>query len=334
MNSPIDNWTDGLLAIRRRASQARGEAVAHDIESPPRTTGADAILIAAAFDDAVWDHASPNLIHHWIDTLDDLEDDALGAPDEVYPQNRSFWAMLDTLAFALDDVGAPPPHRGWWSAVAEQLDVPVRNADPSGDGPIAHFENIHTYDDLYRAEYQYLCDKRGADTLAPPDGMTGATMPIPRTLNSDVLQLATYWTDALTNTKHEMGYDETLARWQKTLADVADVTKRGAPTDVYAKNNAFWHDLQHVSTQVAVSDEAPTGWEMFVRSVEDSVKRLPETLDKVTRAGESLTEGVGRAAGELGKGLLDGLGGPVVIGAGLLGLYLVTRHRGHDREAA
>jgi hypothetical protein len=330
----IDNWTDGLRAIRQHAFETRG----HDDPLPtighrPLTTGADALAIAAVFDDAVWDHGSPGLVRRWIAALDDLERDALDAPDEVYANNRSFWATLEAAAVILDDVGAEAPDQGLWGALMDELAAEVRNAGPSTDGPIAQFQNIHTYDDLYRAEYAYLCETRGADTLAPPTGMTGATMPIPRTLNSDVLQLSTYWTDALTNTKHEMGYDTTLARWKATLADITETTQKGAPTDVYAKNNEFWHDLQHVSTQVAVSDEAPSGWQMFVSSVEASAQQLPQTLDKLASAGESAAEHVGRAASAVAKGLLEGIGAPVLVGAGILGMMLLRgRHRRRDNH--
>ncbi len=121
-------------------------------------------------------------------------------------------------------------------------------------------------------------------------------------------------------------------------AAIADVDRLANPADVYPKNNEFWRRSLEVAIQIALGDEAPSTWDMVVDSVKDSVKQLPQTIETGLSKGVGLIEDAGHAAGavvgEAGKGLVSGLGTPVVlVGAGLLGLYLLTRDSGKDKEA-
>jgi hypothetical protein len=322
MTFHIDNWLDGLLALRTRLLETRGYYEPTPGTRVPLATATEAVTIATIFHQPIQDHGTLQLVQRWLAVLTDLEHDVTDAPDEVYADNRAFWSTLEAVAVYLDSEDVPPADDGVWLAALDYLGL--RNAGPSGDGPIAHFDNIQSYDDLYLAQYRYLCDKRGSDTLAPPSGFTGSTEPIPRTLNSDVLQLAAYWTNALLTTKHEMGFAGTLKRWDSTLEDVARYAQGGGPTDVYPKNNEFWRNLQRVAIQVAVSDEAPSAWDFVVDSVEDSIKQLPETLSKAAHGAGDTVAG---AAKVVGKELLDRLGTPLLIGAGMLGLILLARRR-------
>ena len=342
MTTPIYNWTDGYLAVRHRAVDVRGLAEIHTddgrVAQWPRTTGADAIEIAALFDQGVRSYASPGLQRRWSARLDELRG-AVHAPDVTYAENRLFWRALRDLAAFFDEVTAPSPSPGRWEALMDRIGAvdelsDLRNTGPTEDGPFAHFEGIKTYDDLWSAQKKYLAGKRGSDKLPPPPGFGLGPMDIPRSTNADVLQLATYWTHQLAVAKQVMGYAGVLAKWHVALADVDRLAKTGKPDEVYPKNNEFWRTALEVAIQIAIGDEAPSKWDLFVGSVKDSITHLPETLE---HAGSKTIEVVGEAAhatgkvvGEAGKGLLGGLGTPLLIGGGLLGAYLLLRGRHHE----
>ena len=68
--------------------------------------------------------------------------------------------------------------------------------------------------------------------------------------------------------------------------------------------------------------------------MKDSVTHLPENLghaaSKTAEFVEEATHAVGKIAGEAGKGLFSGLGAPLLIGAGLLGVFLISRGSKHE----
>ena len=340
MSSHIHTWTDGHLAVRERAYEVRGfveiNSETHAAARWPRTTGADVIAIAAVLDPAVRANGTPGLLRRWRATLADLQREALPAARDTYSENRTFWSTFESVAIFLDDVAVSPPSPAIWDALIEHVGevAELRNIGPSQDGPIAHFDNIKTYDDLYNAQLKFLKQKRGTDPREQPAGFSGGNRDIPRTTNGDVLQLATYWSSALADVKHVFGHDGVVARWQPVMADVDKLAKPGTPDAVYAKNNEFWRELQEVAIQVAVSDEAPSKWDMVVDSVKDSVKHLPETLTGAASKGADLVasaaHAVGKVANEAGKGLFAGFGTPILIGAGLLGVFLISRSRNHE----
>jgi hypothetical protein len=325
MTIHIHNWTDGYLALRDRAFVARGSIELDSGPRWPRTTGADAIAIAAVFDPAMQAHGTPGVLSRWRLVLDDLRRAALPAHDDPYSENRSFWNSLEGAAVFLDDARiASPPSTGWAALLAEVGTHLARNAGPSGAVPFGPFASVATYDDLYLAEYKLLRDQRGADTLAPPTGSGGITKPIPRTTNADVLQLASYWGTQLGAAKRIMGTDTITAKWHAAMSDVDQLAKPGKAGDVYAKNNEFWRTLGDVAIHVAVAVEAPSTWGLVVDSVKDSVSHLPETLGHA--AGTTV-----HAAESVGEGLLGLLKKPLYLGAGLVGLYLLTRN-GHRED--
>jgi hypothetical protein len=188
---------------------------------------------------------------------------------------------------------------------------------------------------MWNAQRKFLADKRGSDKL-PPAGMGGGDMLIPRSTNADVLQLATYWTTQLTDAKQVMGYKGVVDKWHAALADVDKLAKGAKPDAVYAKNNEFWRTAFEVAVQVAIGDESPSKWDLVVESVKDSVTHLPETLGHAASKGADLVASAAHAAGhianEAGKGLFSGFGTPLLIGGGLLGLFLISRSRDHHAE--
>jgi hypothetical protein len=332
MTAHVDTWTDGYLAVRGRAYETRGSIELDSGARWPRTTGQDVVAIAALFDRALRVHGTPGILRRWHATLADLEHEALVAPHATYRENSAFWSSLETASVFLDDLAVTPPSPALWDALIEQLGAqPARNVGPSGDGPFGHFDGVKTFDDLYLAEYKHLREKRGADNLAAPAGVAGAQKPIPRATNADVIELATYWSKQFANAKHVMGHDSMEARWKTIVADVDKLAKPAKPDDVYAKNNEFWRALGDLSIQIASADEAPTAWDLVSASVNDSLHHLPENLAHAAEAGAdfvaSAAHAVGKVANEAGKGLFAGFGTPLLIGGGLLGLFLITRHQ-------
>jgi hypothetical protein len=336
MSSNIYSWIDGHLAVRQRAYETRGSIELDTGARWPRATGSDVISIAAVFDDAVRLHGSAGLQMRWRATLADLERDALRAPGETYAENRTFWATLEVVAVYLDDIMVSPPSPVVWDTLLHEVGARPRNAGPTEDGPVAHFDGIKTYDDLWNAQRAFLADKRGSDKVPPPTGMMGADMVVPRTTNQDVLQLATYWADQLAKAKQVMGYAGVVAKWKPVMDDVDKLAKPGEASAVYTKNNEFWRGSFDVAVQVALGDESPSTWDMVVDSVKDSVKQLPQTIESGVGKGVELVESgareIGKVVTETGKGLVSALGAPVLIGAGLLGLFLVTRRGGSSKR--
>lgn len=204
-----------------------------------------------------------------------------------------------------------------------------RNVGPSADVPFQHFENVKTYDELYTAQLKYLRDLRGADFMQAEPGMWGGQRVIPRSTNGDVITLADYWSTRLASVKQVMGEAEVESRWSLAMADVNNLARTGIRDSTYPKNNAFWRELQHAAVHVAAADEAPSKWDLAAGAIKDSITHLPQTLGQVASEGASLVAGAaqtaGKAANEAGKALFSGFGTPLLIGAGLVGLFLVSR---------
>ena len=70
---------------------------------------------------------------------------------------------------------------------------------------------------------------------------------------------------------------------------------------------------------------------MVVDAVKDSITHLPQTAAAAaTKVGDvfgSAAREVGEVASEVGKGLFSGLRTPLLIGAGLVGVVLISRGR-------
>ncbi|HTR54999.1 MAG TPA: hypothetical protein VMJ10_30145 [Kofleriaceae bacterium] len=325
MHIEIHSWVDGFLALRQHAFAMRGAIELDTGARWPRTTGGDVVTIAALFDPAIRAHGSAGLCRRWQLALDEIKHEALPAPASTFAENRTLWATLEIAAIALDEAAAPVPAPATWRALFEEVGrASPRNVGPSGTVPFGPFQGVKTFDDLYLAQYKLLRDQRGADTLAPPAGFGGTAKPIPRTTNADVLQLAAYWGPLLAESKHILGKDTAMAQWKTAMTDVDRLAKPGKPSDVYPKNNELWRTLGDIAIQVAIADEAPTTWNLVVESVKDSVTHLPENIQ---HAMSVTAHAVGSSASAVGEGLLGLLKKPLYVGAGLVGLYLLTRNR-------
>lgn len=350
MTIPITSWLRAFFAMHECAINSRGYvevAIAEDeFIRWPRTTGSDVIAIAAVLDPVL--RAQPmrfgghGLARRWREAADDLERYALVAPHSMYAENRSFWQTLQPVCVYLHAHGAELPPLEIWDALLAELAEPLelRNVGPKGDGPFKHFDNVKTFDDLFLAQFKYVRELRGSDKLKPDSGAKGPDKIIPRTTNGDVVLLADYWSRQLASVKRVMGHDAIEAQWRAALANV-DVARKADPNALYLKNNEFWRALQKTAIHVAVADEAPSTGDLVIDALKQSITTLPDSIKDGGKALASsaasiaggIAQGVGKVANEAGKGLFSGFGTPLLIGAGLVGAFLLSRNRNPNREA-
>jgi hypothetical protein len=339
---PIYTWTDAYVAIRQRAEERRGSITINpntlDWERWPRTTGTDVIAIAAVIDPFV--RSLPAEVGHlaiarrWAAFLAELERTALANPSVMYAGNRAFWRTLAAVAVHLASTEIAMPARRTWDALLAQLGaIEPRNVGPSGDVPFGPFTGVKTYDDLYNEQFKLLRDRRGADQMDPEPGMMGARSPIPRTTNADVILLADYWGQRILNARQVEGHRTVKQRWDAANADVNTKARGAEPTALYPNNNGFWRALEKVANQVAVADEAPTDWDRFTSAVEHSITHLPENVAAAANyvasgaghAASAVSSAAGKVAGAAASGFLGSLKTPLLVGAGLVGAYLLLR---------
>ncbi len=309
----------------------------------PRTTGADVIAIAALVDSAVRANGTLGILRRWRATLADLQRAALPAPRDTYPQNRSFWASIESVAVFLDDVAVAPPAPAIWDALVDQLGtvVELRNVGPSEDGPLAHFDGIKTYDDLLDCAEEVPRREARLRHARAATGFGGATT------RSRARPTRTCSSSRRTGPPtHEHEARDGLRRHRRDVARRArrrrqDREARQARRGLRKEQRVLASSWK-VAVQVAVSDEAPTKWDMVVSSVKDSVTHLPENLGAAASKGADLlasaAHAVGKVVNEAGKGLFAGLGTPVLIGAGCLACTwsradMTTRTRTPDVRA-
>lgn len=352
MTATINNWTEAFVVLRQRAEAMRGffelEPGTSDSTRWPRTTGADVLAIVALVDPHVArlrsSHGAHGMYGRWRACVDDVGRHALGALGETYVENRRFWNCLAAVFVYLASVDAPSPDPNMWEVLVAELGhvLALRNIGPKGDGPFKHFPGVKTFHELYLEQYKYLRDLRGVVAMDPEPGMGGGNRNVPKMTNADVVQLADYWSKQLADVKRVMGRDDVEKQWNAARVDVDRVARTGDPNALYPKSNGFFRALIEITTHVSVADESPTTWDMAIDSLKDSVKRLPDNVKAGAKriasgAGElagDIAQGVGKVANQAGQGLFSGFGTPLLIGGGLIGLYLVSRARKRDEEAA
>ncbi len=341
------DWNDAYIELRHRAEDVRG-FVELDPETArsirwPRTIGADVIAIAALVDPFIRQIQNEALRQRWRTVRLDIARHAIPAPGTIYAENRVFWNTLVRAFVFLASIDAPLPDTAQWNALLDQLGdvLSLRNAGPKGDGPFKAFD-AKTFSDLFLAQLEFLRTERGFDKVAAIAGETGGTKDIPRTTNSDVVLLADYWSKQLASVKKVMGHDGVVKKWNAALVGI-DAARKAEPNAIYAANNAFWRALQTTAVQVSVADEQPSEWDLALDALGDSVKYLPENLrdgakalaSGVSDVATGIAKGVGVVAGSAGKGFFAGFGTPLLVGGGLLGLFLISRARnkGDKKEA-
>lgn len=343
MSTLITSWLRAYEAMQSHAMASRGAIELNpgteDAVRWPRTIGADVIAIAAVIDPHVralpLRYGGHGIVRRWRSSMDDLEALALNDLSASYAENRSFWRALASICVQLHAEGAPLPPAQTWDALLSQLceRLEPRNVGPKADGPFKHFDHANTFDELFGEQFKYLRELRGSDEMPPEAGSTGARKLIPRTTNGDVVLLADYWTRQLAEVKDVFGAAGVRQRWQAATVDVDTLARTADPNAIYPKNNAFWRALQPTAIHVAVADEAPSKTDMMLDAIRTSLTELPNNLkagakaiaDGASNLAGNIAHGVGSVAHEAGKGLFSGFGTPMLIGAGLVGLYFLSR---------
>lgn len=319
MSTQSLSWIDAYLVVRTEALIARESSG----ERYPRTTNADVMMLASIFDPFLRSYGSDGLKCRWRVLRDELARVLLADPNDTYPCNALFWSTLDGAVVYFDERAVEPPAAALWDDMIVQLRTAAerRNAGPKGDGPFKHFD-AKTFDDLYLAQYQYLRDLRGADTLAPDAGASGFPKPIPRTTNADVLALTKYWSAQLASVPRVFGHEGVEKKWKEAADTVAVTATKADPSVVYPHNNAFWRVLGTTAAHIAAADEAPGNASMFLDSVVHSLESLPGRVADVVGEGAGIVAKVGGAAA---AGFLGEFKTPLLIGGGLLAVYLLAR---------
>ncbi|MFT3693961.1 MAG: hypothetical protein QM831_12530 [Kofleriaceae bacterium] len=276
------------------------------------------------FDDAILEHGSAALVEEWERMRAKLDLAVLGLADP-YCENRNLWLTIAEASIYLDSVEALPPKDESWATLLDQL-APLRNG--SLEVPFGPFVDAKTHDDIYLAQYKYLREHRGEDSLPAPAGMNGMPKPIPRSTNGDVLQLASYWQQQLDLAPRVFGTDSVVATWQRAMVDV-QVAKALSADAVYAKNNEFWRVLGQTEVHIAAAKEAPTSWDLAKASLAFGVTNLPHTLGSVAGKAEdalsSVAHGTAEVVADVGSAIVKSFKTPLVIGAGVVGLWFLLR---------
>ena len=277
-------WDEAFHQLWIHAVQHRGMTVA---ESPgqmpdgtpqgwPSTRGSDVLAIAAVVDPVV--RAVPmmpgsfGIGRRWRHCASDLADLALAWPTHEYAQNHAFWPTLAATLAHLASIDAPVPHDLWRALLAE-----IANPDTSRD--LASDDYLHlaaeSYEELWRVQEATLFELRGVDIRGPSANATSPRRTAPRTTNTDVLQLAMFWTMALIKVEHRrramapdvvatLGLDGVKRRWDAVLADVDAYARTGDPRDVYPKNHEFWRVTASVSVTLSAIDDLPLSLDLAV----------------------------------------------------------------------
>jgi len=341
----VTTWLRAFFAMQANAMRGRGSVELNtedEVARWPRTCGDDIVAIIAMLDPIVTAQAAhaTKLDDHWHALLADLHD-ALADGAQVYRANRQFWNALAPVCIDLYALEAPLPSEATLALVLELLAKPHhRNRDP-GDGPFTHFADAKTFDALYRAQFVYLRDLRGVDELEPEPGAHDRTRPIPRLTNGDAIALADYWEKVFRAPATFGPAEVTLAPkradadvlWTRAHAEVDGV--RGAdPKAPYANRNHLWRAVDAVATYLAVAETAPSQADLELGALKVGIADLPENIGRGVSA---VAEAIGHVASEIasgaGKGFFAGFRGPLLVGAGLAGLYFLTRSRRAEGES-
>ena len=282
-------WEDAYHELWKHAAHHRGlreaigEPLGHTLtQTPrqwPRTCGADVLAIASVIDPVL--RAAPlesggyGIERTWRSCAAELADVALREPAHEYRHNRAFWSALASTAAYLASVDAPVPEAMWPALLAEVAspDHAPRNAINTGnDLPLEAL----SYDELWRTQKAELAKRRGTDVRDPAPGAMGGRMAIPRTTNADVLQLGTYWYEALAHVElvrramghpgiqilESAGMDGEIRRALPLFVDLDTFATGEDPHAIYPRNEAFWRGTASLAATLAVIDHAPRSFTM------------------------------------------------------------------------
>lgn len=280
------DWDGAFRMLWNRAADSRGlrgfadelPTVDGGLARWPRTLEADVLEIATVVDVVL--HVTPRgpgwygVNERWQRCKRDLADVAVGDRSREYRHNRMFWSTLASIAAYLSTAEVPVPEDMWGALLNE---LTVRDA-PQLATPGASAGELQltalTYDELWRAQRDQLAQLRGADTARILHDFYGDPVPFPRTTSADVIQLAAYWNDALSEVSRRrregnygpddadgFGLDGEERRWRATMIDVG-IYAEGDLSDIYALNDEFWQATCSLAATLAELDEDPPPFEL------------------------------------------------------------------------
>jgi hypothetical protein len=261
-----------------------------------------------------------------------------GDPHAVYLKNHEFWSTTAALSVTLSVVDDLPL----------SLDFAVSKGSARHRNGRTYNIKERTFEQVWTTLRDQLAKTRGSDERTPPEGASGEPVQVPRTTNGDVVQLTTYWNDAWTRLEDAWRRGNALghiadplgliaegARWQAATAEVEGTAKAGKGSDVYAKNDEFWRASRSLATTLDRYHQQPARSQITLDVPDEG---LPErVVDFLTDLGGHIADAAGTVAHavsdlgrEAGKGFFDGLGVPLLLGAGgIAALWLLLRHRDH-----
>src|SRR5262249_35025086 len=150
---------------------------------------------------------------------------------------------------------------------------------------------------------------------------------IPRSTNGEVLQLTEFWTKTLDEpkAKNANGYDTVRARWEAARLDVEKYARGADPNAVYPQNNLFWRAASSVAVHVAASLKyGLSDAERWMASVGQGMQTV---FDRTKALASAIASSVRDTAKDAARGLLGGLGPPLLIGGGIVAAILLLRRR-------
>ena len=343
-------WRSMALRQLELFFRLRGDEIVVGSSQPmrvPATRNGDVLALVDYWTDQlarVGEHATQThnrlVFSSWREVMGQVERFAKRfPPHEPYPCNPEFWQALILVAIESDACNAPASP---WVFQLVAAGTAPRNATAvaTDTGVTLEFPAAPTWDDAARMQRDAFAQLRGEDVV------TGRLITrVPRTTVADVRQLAAYWQRTLS--KVVMGrtgditqsLDDThwadissvhvMERWRAAVADVDHVPLTVAPDTVYARNVDFWEALMTFAIQVAVTDEAPTRWQLATKATAKAVHELPTTLKNAASGAASAVLGM---AGDVVAAVLKK---PLLYaGVGLSGLALILLLRPGASQAA
>lgn len=235
-------------------------------------------------------------------------------PEMVFPGNHALWRAAGSLAATL--------------AVLDEAPISVER----GAGPRNGYPGEGAFETRWDKQHDDYVKARGCDLREPPAGRVGRPMKIPRTHNADILALAAYWNGAWQRLElsraagafpTEHGLDTLKKRWEAVMKDIDATARPGKADDVYARNHEFWREAFELAQTLDLFKELPSKFDIALGIAKELPERIGYAVGDVV---SDVTRIVGEAAQQAGKGLLTGLGKPLIIGGGVaLGLFLLLR---------
>jgi hypothetical protein len=269
-------WNDAYHDLWMQAAQSRGTVTATGglagaswpmtLPEWPRTTGADAIAIAAVID-PILSAMSPcagisAVTRLWQRAIVDLDRAAVPSPSLEYAHNRTFWSTVLTVAAYLSTFAAPVPSDEIWDALEAVLWSPAiehRNATAPSNRTLT----ASTYSGMWETLRAELARARGSDLR---DDELGGIIEVPRTANGDALQLEAYWSRALVQLQLRVmtgamptpeNFEDVQLEWQAVSAGIAYDGVLGRAADSYPANLELWRATRALALALELLEVRP-----------------------------------------------------------------------------